>query len=656
MTKYRAEPIIDVPSKEQLEATRPYEVLEITPAIQQKIEKLMKFFDSAGIDYSKFDPETSHIDFGKKDAYPNFEQYSHIPGQHNTKKWLNTVREIYRMEKDGGGRVQAIRQATSGWNIMETFDFLNWLKFYESGDHLKYKFANLWYENGEPGYFLQIKPDAQKQAEPPVTGRDIDFARDSVAEELTKNERKQIIEKQRNKIIGRLDSAEKLLRSPDGQIFSGKEFESLLEAIYELKKKIQMVNKVSTSTRLYEDMIVRQANVLQRNGFVRAAEMLYSVAQTPGQSAGKLDAPDDGKGGAGNVIPPATPPDDPSGAGHPGAPGGLPSMGPGMPQNAPSASAPETGPNEMSPTKPVPPAGDQGTTAPVAESLPLAAPPEPKSKGISEFLENMNTSKLTTTEDQGVAEDGLEVDDHINVAEAEDELLVSEAQVAPIDEPMTTSPAPAPLNPAPVGAPTLAPGAPAAPTAEEPLEVTEDEAITSPDKIVPEAGGFDDKVEALLKNVTIADIVNELENLAKVFKVREIPRRLALVDMMLDSKGLASYFPALSEAQNKALESNNYISTRVEDILSKLRGATVTEKVDLGGEGEEVTSPEVAGIKGKLEDDAAKEKRRKQMRKEQEAAELAGGGKETPNVEIAEDLGAPAAPPATPRPPGPPPA
>ncbi len=633
-----------MPSKEQLEmATRPSdEELVLNPEMKTKLEKLMKYFDEVGIDYSKFDPESiPHLDFSKKDAYPNFDQYMHIPGQHNTQKWLAAVRSIYQTEKSGSGRVDAIRKATSGWNIMETYDFLNWLKYHESGDHLKYKFAQLWYENGAPGYFLHVKPDPVKEPEPQVTGRDIDFARDSVTE---KTERKQIIEKQRNKIIGRLDSAEKLLRSPDGQIFSGKEFESLLESIYELKKRIQMVNKISSSTRLYEDMIVRQANVLQRQGFTKAASVLHSLAQSPAQSGEEVK--EQGEAGAGNVIPPATPPDDPTGAGHPGAPGGLPSMGPGMPQNAPSDSVPETGPNENFPGNPQGGGGQAATTTQAPNSLPV----EPqKSKGISEFLEGMETSKFTT--DEGVAEDdGLEVDDNINVAD-DDMLLVTEAQAAPpgpIDEPMTTAPAPAPLDPAPIPTPK-APVAPDAPATEEPLEVTEDDIAAPPgEAAVPAASDFDNKVDAVFANITVADVVAKLEDLAKIYKTREVPRQLGIVDMMLGSLGLASYFPSLSEATNKALESNNYISTRLEDILSKLRGGMAGNEIDLKG-GETTEKPEVAALKGKLQQDEDKEKARKKMRKEQEAAELAGPAKETPEVEIAEDLGAPPA--AAPRPP-----
>lgn len=656
MTKQLSQPIIDMPSKEQLEmAIRPYsdEDVEESSKLQDKIEKLMHFFDEAGIDYSKFNPEEiPKLDLSQRKAYPNFDQYMYIPGQHNTQKWLSAVREIYSMEKENAGRVQAIRQATSGWNIMETYDFLNWLKFHEAGDHLKYKFAQLWYENGAPGYFLHVKPDPPKAQEPAVTGRDIDFARDSIADELTKNERKQIIEKQRNKIIGRLDSAEKLLRSPDGQIFAGKEFEVLMEAIYQLKKKIQLVNKVSTSTRLYEDIIVREANILHKNGFIKAANMLHSLAQTPGQSAGQLDGkPIDNKGGK---IPQAASPDDPTGAGHPGAPGGLPSMGPGMPQNAPSASVPETGPNEMAPIDMKSPVGPPPTTAVVP---PSPMPKKEKPKGISEFLENMNTSKLTTTEDQAGSEDGLEVDDVISVAESDDYLLVTDAQA--VDVPMTTTPAPdrpafrPAFIPADVPEPPKGetPEAPMAPATEEPLEVTEDD-IPVPQGI--NVSDFDSKIDAVFSNITVDDVVAKLEDIAKIFKNREIPRQLGIVDMMLDSLGLATYFPSLSEATNKALDSNNYISTRVEDIISKLRGAMNTKDIDLKSETGD--KPEVAGIKNKLQQDADKEKSRKQQRKDQEVAELTGPAKETPKLEIAEDLGvppvpaAPAIPPAVPPP------
>jgi hypothetical protein len=601
MTKHKShKAIIDMPSKEQLGevALRPYsdKELEMTPELESKIEKLMQFFDKAGISYDKFDPDSMpKLDFSDKKAYPNNDQYMHIPGQHDVEKWVKALQTIRYLESKGTGRVPAIRRVVSGWHLLETFDFLNWVKFYESGDHMKYKFAQLWYENGDPGYFLHIKQDPQPE---PARHQDIDFAKTPAPSDTSADEKKSIIEKQRNKIIGRLDSAEKLMRSQEGHMFAGKEFESLLEAIYQLKKKIHMVNKVSESTRLYEDMIVREANILVRGGFVKAAEVLYSVAQAnnpPPPGTGKKD---DKK--ALTATPPAPPTE------GQGSAGGLPSTGPGSPTTPPDS------PNENSP--------------------------------VGKFLDNLETGKVTTKDDKQKLDDDLEVNDSFDVEDVEDELLVTEAQDV----------APPPPTPPVAKAP---PVEKAAPATEEPLEVTEDDIAAPPNKdtIAPVAGDFDSKVNAVFSNISVADVVAKLEDLAKVFKTREIPRQLGIIDMMLDSLGLASYFPSLSEATNKALESNNYISTRVEDILSKLRGSMASKEIDLKG-GDTPENPEVAGIKQKLKSDEDKEKARKQMRKDQESAELEGKNKETPEVEIAEDLGAPpAAPPApapaAPRPP-----
>ncbi len=572
---------------------------------QAKVERLMEWFDQNGIEYDKFNPDDiPKLDLGSK-AYPNMDVYMHIPGARNTSKWLQAISDIYRKEKSGINRVAAIRSIVSGWEIMETHDFLNWVKFYEAGDHMKYKFAQLWYENDSlgPGYFLQVKKDKVPE-EPKVSGKDVDVAK---ADANADHERRQVIEKQRNKIIGRLDSAEKLLRTQEGHVFSGKEFESLLESIYSLKKKIQMVNKISSSTRLYEDMIVRHANILSREGFFKAANVLYSLAEA---------AP------AAGALPPATPPSDPTGAGAPGVPSGGAAT----------------------------PASPPGNT-----TMPQSPPAETQPKGISDFLSKMDDGKYAP-DDKQVAEDDLEVEDTLEVSDSEDELLVTEAQVPP--EEIGDSARPAPLGEAKVAPPKpLAPKPPApkAPSgkappgpSDEPLEVTEDDIKSSPKAPGPSSSEFDSKMQAMLSGITVADVVAKLEDLAKIFKTREVPRQLGIVDMMLDSLGLASYFPSLSEATNKALESNNYISTRVEDILSKLRGAMGTNEVDLKGSND-VEKPEVAGIKGKLQSDDDKEKARKQMRKDQEAAELASPDKETPEVEIDEDLTAPPAPAVPPK-------
>jgi hypothetical protein len=497
---------------------------------------------------------------------------------------------------------------------------------------MKYKMAQVWYDNPNlPGYFLPIKKDPPPEAEP-IIPSDVNMADDAHAEAERNEEKRQIIEKQRKKIIGRLDSAEKLLRTPEGQQFAGSELESLMEAIYGLKKKVQLVNKLSVSTRLYEDMIVREANVLSRKGFVKAANMLYSVAQTPAAAGETAQGSPDG-----SDLPSATPPPDPSGAGQSGTMSGLPATAPGVPSDQTTVNSDQNDP----------PSADallQGGNAPTgtAESSPAIIPQEaPQPQGIKEFIENMNDGNESGSDD-------------LEVRDPEEDLMVSEAQALPPgpppavleDVPMTDQPPPERGNPValPLDPPTtLKPQ-------DEPLEVSEKDIPTPTEvedqEMIPsQDSGFDAKLDQMLANVSVSDIVSELEDLSKVFKVREIPRRLALIDMMLDAKNLSSFFVNLSEAQNKALESNNYISTRIEDILSKLRGSIPTKEIDLKG-GPINNSPEVDAIRGKLQTDEEKAKQQKQTRKEQEAAKLTGQtAKETPTVDIGE-LGAQPATPA----------
>lgn len=597
------------PSK-KLEVANP----DLTPEQLAKLEELIKYFSQYGI----------------KNAYPNYDQYMYIPAQHDIQKWLMAVKNIHYQQKAGLPFKEAVQQSTKDWKKMEIFDFLNWLKFYDEGTHMKYKFAQVWYENGQPGYFLHIKPDAPQEPQPLTDGNAVNDAR----EEAERNEEKRnIIEKQRSKIIGRLDSAEKLLRSPDGQAFAGPELEQLMEAIYTLKKKVQLVNKLSVSTRLYEDMIVREANVLTRKGFTKAAGLLYSVAQTPAASAENAT----GVSGQGAYSFPDSPPD-PSGAGQSGTMSGLPSTAPGTPNiftpvdgdqnlDQPPADALLAADNVAAP----PPPTAQSTPA----IIPQGSPEKPQPPGIKEFIENMNDGNLTDT------------DDDLKVEDQEEQLMVSEAQIVPPtpgpgippavleDIPTTDKPPPERGNPVNL----LAPQDSAAkqPAAEEPLEVTEkDIPGGNIDVDTPSGGGdasnLDSKLDATFDSVTMEEIVSELEDISKYYKVREMPRRLARVDMMFDSKGISAFFPSLSEAQNKALEANNYIATRIDDILSKVRGSMAS-----------------TDMSAKLKQDEEKEKQRKQMRKEQEQAELAGPKKETPEVEMGE-LGAPPAPAKAPAP------
>ena len=540
----------------------------------------------------------------KKRSYPNDDSINMLSVR-DTQKWLDTIKSIYNKTHNGEDRMKAIKETTKDWSPMEVYDFLNWLKFYEEGTHMKYKVAQ-WYENGNPGYFLPIKPDAPAPKQEYVSGNDIASAKEEIESGLSQKERKDLIERQRHKIIGRLDSTEKLLRSNEGQLFAGKEYESLIEAIYSLKKKVHLINKLTLSSKIYDDILIREGNVLSRNGFVKAAQVLYKLADdqsavVPAPVAEEpltaTEAPEEAA-----TTPPATPVPAPTEGGIVGdigsgmdIPGNTPTLGPN--------DGPGSGPNDLP-------------------------------KGILKFLENLDVGSVSSKEDM------LEVSDQdINEANFDDVLEVEDRDGVLISEAQEVPPAPV-VEPAETV------------VEDAPLEVSEEDATTDGPKIPKnpsvstldlesnKAAKYDEIIDMAFKNLTIDDIIAKAEDLAKIFSTREVPRQLFILDLMMDRLGLASYFPSLSEAINKGIDSNNYISSRIDDILSKLRGNVKTNDIDLrNGGGSASDSPELQAIKQNLKDTDEKEKAKKELRKKQEN-EAFDLEKETPEIDVENDLAA----------------
>jgi hypothetical protein len=152
-----------------------------------------------------------------------------------------------------------------------------------------------------------------------------------------------------------------------------------------------------------------------------------------------------------------------------------------------------------------------------------------------------------------------------------------------------------------------------------------------------------------LDNVRVADIVKRLEMVSNVIKNREIPRQLAIVDLMLDKLGIAAYFPTLAEATRSSLESNQYMATRVEDILGKLRGSLEhKEEVNLAPEKDESRDHTIDAVKRNLQNEDAKQKelkeQRQALRDKEVAAPTAPIKKETPK-ELAGPVNVEKAPP-----------
>ncbi len=162
-----------------------------------------------------------------------------------------------------------------------------------------------------------------------------------------------------------------------------------------------------------------------------------------------------------------------------------------------------------------------------------------------------------------------------------------------------------------------------------------------------------DEVELALKNVTIETVIEKLEALAKVYGNRELARQLNIVDLMLGRLGLATFFPNLAEAMRSALDSNQYVLTRVEEIISKLKSSTEgtgQQQINLvpSGPGKDAYGPDIMGIKSKLETDKEKDKARKEKRKVMQEAEEAAKVAPAPTAPTApaQELAVPAVEPA----------
>ena len=511
-------------------------------------------------------------------SYPNYSEHMATQQTYDLNKWMTAMKDIYIKLHLGASKNESVDQVIHEWNPMEKREFLTWLKYYESGDHLKYKRAqHSYYVNDDINYFL---PNPKSPAVPsPIRNMNehitnIPQEAEHVAQqrknELSKEEKIKIIEDQRRKILGRLNSAEKLLSSQQGQVFAGPDFERLLSAIYELKKQIQTVNKMSLSAQTIVDLIIRQANILKLQGHDSASGFMIKFAQnTPGDFSMNLG-------------------DTPAGGSQPQGGGSLDNPPPDLTQ---------------------PPGGPGASTEITDDSA------------VGKFIENLEDFGITTEEDEdsddkNVVKDEVIIDDDVMLDQEvvpEDNDLVVHAQAfpdAPAAGPKSPDLVPGPEPAQPVKpAENLEVDSPAPdPETAGGIGITPDQAREVPNT-TPLKNDFDALIDSAFSNLTIADVVKKLEEINKIFRNREIGRQLAIVDVMLDHLGLAPYFPTLAEATNKQLEANQYCLTRIEDILSKLRGTMETAKIDLTNENQKL-SPESEGVKNNLEQEEQKEKQR----------------------------------------------
>lgn len=503
------------------------------------------------------------IEMRPKIAYPNQDKDDLQLPTYNVDAWVVTTKKIYELIQKGYSESQAIKEVTKNFDERESMNYKTWLSNYQ--DHVpdKYKIASIYESPTTPGYFvpsdskeIQKKYLPNMPSVPNLPGKpqdDVHSARDK-------------IEAQRSKLISRLNSAEKLLYTMDGQFFAGEDQEIMLKLLQDLKRKIQTSNKITIKSTLFQDLIYRTGNKLKIAGKDVHADFFYKIAQD--------SAP---------VDPLAGP-----------MPGSEPMLGGSAPD---PLAGPSTDPS----------ASPFGSPAPTS-----SGDAEQTKKMLKEFFDALKSQGVPNSPIKEKIEEEKVNEEKKASYENDDEIVIFAQDVA--------IPAPAPIPTPPVAKPIPVPKPIPIPESEQDIikvDDTEEGVMEGADKPDDKT---DDVIDAALSNISANDVIERLEMLLGIYNQREISRQLSILDIMMDKLGFAAFFPQLGEAMNKALESNQYIATRLADVLSKLKGSIKTPSTDSWVDNTEPTSAENMQIQQNLIEQENKEEERRELRKQREIA------------------------------------
>lgn len=531
------------------------------------IGTLLELIEAVGLALKKMVPQNIR----SKLAYPQSANRQQLP-QYDIGRWVDATKKIYELMAKGLSSTQARESVIGKWERREQMDYEQWLKFYK--EQVPEKYSKLAFDTNEP-LLGGLPVNTLRAIMPTPNGQGhVTKVSPGLPQHLPNdvNEVRETIESQRKKLIGRLNSAEKLLSNLDGQLFAGDDQELMLKLLQDLKRRIQTANKRTIKSSLFEDHIYRTANILKVQGKDEAAGFFLKIAQL-----GDLGAPISIPGvggqdpGAGATETPAD-----SGKGNKQETHDLlkeffDNIKRGV--DDPNDTVEER--EQIKKEKANPP-----IPSPAAEPAgppPIVSPPTPP----------VNASYNRDPE---------------RIKLGSGYWLIKDAQNAP--QPM-------PLKPPIIPRDSVTPIASKAVSAAEGDENIDDD-------------NTDDLIEVALKNVNINDVVNRLEMLVSIYNKRELSRQLGILDIMMDRLGIAAYFPSLGEAMSKALEANQYIGNRLGEILSRIKGSVDSPGASEWIEVTETNNPETAGLRARLDQEKQKEDQRKELRKQQDLAKMQG--------------------------------
>lgn len=543
-----------------------------------------------------------------KSAYPVTFGRNYFGKAYDINRWMQATRDIYnRIYKNNEAFATAFDLITSQWDKVEKTNYKHWLRFYNEGVPSKYpKLAS-----NKVTKLAQFPLDVLKADLPTPVRLQLNPEK-AIEKRYDINDTRAKIENQRLKIINRLNAAEKLLCSLDGQLFAGEEQEFMLKLLQDLKRKVQTANKISIKSTLFEDYIHRTGNYLRSIGndkgakfFKKIAQDASDIASMPPSEIPEIEPLEDSSVSQENtekeVETDISAPDS----------GGSASISVPM-----SGGIPAT-PAQPLPSTPPPGMGEAalGFEQPVVnqklnqQSQEVDVVKQDTQQAFREFFELLDDGVYDPYDDpdelSSKSASFNDADIIVTAQEAqlpleEEDIRIAPAEVAPIED------RPKQHRPRMEAGP------------EESIVVEENEGTIEEDNT-------DDVIDAALNNITIDDAIKRLEMLVSIYKKREISRQLSILDIMMDRLGLGAFFPSLGEAMAKSLESNQYISTRIEEVLNKLKGSveSVSAMEWVEGTGES-TTPQSRAVSKHLKQEQEKEKHKKKLRREMEEARLTG--------------------------------
>lgn len=247
-------------------------------------------------------------------AYPSY-TISDLEAPYDTSKWTSSMQRIAQLQSSGLSRYEAVSDVTKGWERKELNNFLHWMKYYTSGDYVKYKFASLL--EHAPNYFMSFKQD---------TPGDFSVKKPDDSESL------------KRKMISRINSLKKILLTESAREIAGLEYSSMMDLIYDLEKKVHALRKISSSNKTYIDLIIKQANKSKKINnsfgyelFTKFAQVTSNEAVSPTQDAKTEQNASEPQKPNQNIQTKLTPPPAPaSPVTMSGVPGNIPGEGPGQ--------------------------------------------------------------------------------------------------------------------------------------------------------------------------------------------------------------------------------------------------------------------------------------------------------------------------------------